>query len=149
MAEAAAAQAEASYHSPQSGIKSPFSGPRFVPALAGIRRLVVQIKAIEKGDLILLWGKAADYGGGGGGRDEPRLLATTSPQSSIKSPVLIALMCTTNRRIPASASKNQGPETGDLILLRLLAMAEAAAAGTNPERLAGTSTLNPAGLPRS
>jgi len=33
--------------------KSPFSGPRFVLALAGIRRLVVRIKATEKEDLIL------------------------------------------------------------------------------------------------
>ena len=33
--------------SPHTEIKSPCSGPRFVPALAGIRRLVVQIKAID------------------------------------------------------------------------------------------------------
>jgi len=37
--------------SPQSGIKSPFSGPGFVLALAGIRRRVVQIQVIEKDDL--------------------------------------------------------------------------------------------------
>ena len=35
-----------------SRIKSPFSGPRIVLVLTGIRRSVVQIKAIEKDDLI-------------------------------------------------------------------------------------------------
>ena len=35
-------------------IKSPFSVPGFALALAGIRRLVVRIKAIEKGDLMRL-----------------------------------------------------------------------------------------------
>jgi len=39
---------------PQSRITSPFSGPSFVLALAGIRWRVVQIKAIEKNDLIPL-----------------------------------------------------------------------------------------------
>ena len=37
--------------SSQRGTKSPFSGLGFVLALAGIRRFVVQIKAIEKQDL--------------------------------------------------------------------------------------------------
>ena len=37
---------------PQSGIKSPFPGPRFVLALAEIRRPVVQIKAVDKDDLV-------------------------------------------------------------------------------------------------
>jgi len=36
----------------QGGMKSPCPGPGFVLALAGIRRLVVQINAIEKDDLI-------------------------------------------------------------------------------------------------
>ena len=36
-------------------IKSPFSGPRCVLALAGIRKLVVQSKAIENDDLLPLW----------------------------------------------------------------------------------------------
>ena len=39
---------------PAPGIKSPFSYPYFVLALAGIRRLVVHIMAIEKDDLIPL-----------------------------------------------------------------------------------------------
>ena len=38
----------------QSGVKPTFSGPGFVLALAGIRRLVVHIKAIETDDLIPL-----------------------------------------------------------------------------------------------
>ena len=37
---------------PQSMIRSPFSGPRFVLALAGHRRPVVQIRATDKDDLI-------------------------------------------------------------------------------------------------
>ena len=37
--------------------------------------------------------------------------------SGIKSSFSIALMCTTSRRMPASASTNQGPETGDVVLL--------------------------------
>ena len=37
--------------SPQSRIKPPFSGHRFEPALAGIQRLVVQIRTIENDDL--------------------------------------------------------------------------------------------------
>jgi len=36
----------------QSWIESPFSDPRFVLALAGIRQLVIRIKAVEKDDLI-------------------------------------------------------------------------------------------------
>jgi len=39
-------------------VKSPCLGPGFALALAGIRRRVVQIKAIEKDDLIPLWGQA-------------------------------------------------------------------------------------------
>ena len=35
----------------------------------------------------------------------------------IKSPLSIALIYTTRRRIPASASTNQGPEKGDLVLV--------------------------------
>jgi hypothetical protein len=38
--------------SPQSRIKSPFSGPRFVLVLAVIRQPVVQMKAIEQDDLV-------------------------------------------------------------------------------------------------
>ena len=34
-------------------IKPPFSGARFALALAGIRRLAVQIKAVEEGDFVL------------------------------------------------------------------------------------------------
>ena len=37
-------------------------------------------------------------------------LTTTSPQSRIKSAFTIALICTTRRRILASASTNQGPK---------------------------------------
>jgi hypothetical protein len=37
-----------------------------------------------------------------------------SPQSGIKSFISIALICSTSRRIPASDSANQGPETGVL-----------------------------------
>jgi len=40
---------------PSPGIKSPFSGPVFALELTGIRRLVVQIKAIEKDDLLPLY----------------------------------------------------------------------------------------------
>jgi len=40
--------------SPQTRIKSPFSGPLFALALAGIRRRVVQIKANEKEDFLPL-----------------------------------------------------------------------------------------------
>ena len=36
--------------SPQSGIKSPSPDPGFVPALAGSRWLVVQIKTMKKKD---------------------------------------------------------------------------------------------------
>jgi len=43
-------------HCPHRGkpinLKSPCFGPEFVLALAGIRRLVVQIKAVEKEDLL-------------------------------------------------------------------------------------------------
>jgi hypothetical protein len=39
------------------------------------------------------------------------------PQSGIKSSVSVALMCTKRRRVPASASTNQGPEKGDFVLL--------------------------------
>jgi len=42
---------------------------------------------------------------------------TTSPQSGTNSPVFIALICTTRRRTLPSASRNQGPEKGDLIPL--------------------------------
>jgi len=45
--------------SPQSGIKSPFSGLEFEVALAGTRRLVVQIKAMEKHDVAPLGGLVA------------------------------------------------------------------------------------------
>ena len=38
-------------------------------------------------------------------------------ESVSKSSFSIPLICTTNRRIPASAGTNQGPEKGDLILL--------------------------------
>jgi len=37
---------------PQCGIKAPLLGPWFVLALAGIRRLAEQIKALEKDDLL-------------------------------------------------------------------------------------------------
>ena len=40
--------------SPQNEIKPPFLSPLFVLALAGIRPLVVHIKANAKGDLIRL-----------------------------------------------------------------------------------------------
>jgi len=46
--------------SPQSGIKSHFSGPRFVLAFAGIRRLAVQSKAVEKDDLLPRCGPVAE-----------------------------------------------------------------------------------------
>ena len=53
----------------------------------------------------------------------------------IKSSFSIVLICTTRRRIPASASTNQGPETGDLILLwrsiRTGARRNLATCGTN------------------
>ena len=39
-------------HSPQTVVKLPFSGPWFVPALAGIRRLVVHMKAARKDDVM-------------------------------------------------------------------------------------------------
>ena len=42
---------------PQSRTTSPFLGPGFVLALAGIRRLVVQINAIENDDLIPFCGR--------------------------------------------------------------------------------------------
>ena len=42
--------------SPQCAIKSPFKGPLFVLALAGIDRLVVHIKAIGNDDLLPLCG---------------------------------------------------------------------------------------------
>ena len=35
---------------------------------------------------------------------------TTGPQSRVKSSFFIALICTTSRRIPATARQNQGPE---------------------------------------
>jgi len=38
--------------SPQSRIESPFSGPRFVQVLAGIRRPVVHMMTIEQDDLV-------------------------------------------------------------------------------------------------
>ena len=41
----------------------------------------------------------------------------TSPQSAIKSSFSIALICTTSHRIPVSASTNQGPEKGEVVLL--------------------------------
>jgi len=41
----------------------------------------------------------------------------TSPQKRSKPSVSIALICTTGRRIPASASTHQGPGKGDLIAL--------------------------------
>ena len=37
---------------PQCGVKSPFGGPWFSLTLAGIRRFVVQIRSIEKSDLV-------------------------------------------------------------------------------------------------
>ena len=37
-------------------LKSPFSAPWFALARAGIRQLVVEIKAIENDDLLPLWG---------------------------------------------------------------------------------------------
>jgi len=40
---------------------------------------------------------------------------TTSPENGVKSSFPIALICTARRRIQASASTNQGPETGDLV----------------------------------
>ena len=44
-----------------------------------------------------------------------RPCTATSPQSRIKSSFPIALIFTTSRRIPASASTNNGPEKGDFI----------------------------------
>ena len=41
--------------------------------------------------------------------------APTCPESAIKSSVSIALICTTSRRIPASASANHGPKNGGLV----------------------------------
>jgi hypothetical protein len=41
-----------------------------------------------------------------------------SPQTGKKTPFPIAFICSKSRRIPASASTNQGPEKGDLIPLR-------------------------------
>ena len=46
---------------PKSRVKSPRSGPSFVLALAGIRRLAVQAKAVEKDNLIPLGGLADAY----------------------------------------------------------------------------------------
>ena len=43
------------------------------------------------------------------------LVVSTSPQSGIKSSLKLALVCTTRRRIPVSASTNQGPEKGNLV----------------------------------
>ena len=43
-----------------------------------------------------------------------KTLQSTSPQRGRKSCFTIALLCTTRRRIPESASANQGPEKGDL-----------------------------------
>ena len=40
--------------SPQSGVNSPFLGPRFVLALAKIQLPVIQIQAIETNDWLFL-----------------------------------------------------------------------------------------------
>ena len=42
-------------------------------------------------------------------------IATINPQCGVKPSVSIALICTTRRRIPSSASADQGPGKGDLI----------------------------------
>ena len=44
-------------------------------------------------------------------------IESTSLQSAIKASFSIAVICAASRRIPASASTNQGPGKGDLILL--------------------------------
>jgi len=88
--------------SPQSSIKSPVSGPAFVLALAGIRRLVVHAKATETGDLILLQALR-----------NAEKASKVLPAIMLKSSISIALVYTTSRRIPASASTNAGPKTSD------------------------------------
>ena len=45
-----------SFHQPSERDQITISGPRYLLALAGIRRRVVQIKAIEKNDLLPIWG---------------------------------------------------------------------------------------------
>ena len=49
-----------------------------------------------------------------------------SPQLGIKLSFEAALICTTSRRIPASASPNQGPEQGDLRAVRKKDLLDAA-----------------------
>ena len=41
---------------PACRVKLPFSGPGFVLARAGIQRAVMQIKVMEEGDLMKVWG---------------------------------------------------------------------------------------------
>ena len=48
--------------SPQSGIKSSFSGPSFVLAPAGIRRVVIQIQGNGTGDLAYMSGCPETHG---------------------------------------------------------------------------------------
>ena len=75
---------------------------KFVPALAGIRRLVQPITAAEKGDLMLHRGLVRRAKRGSTQPCSRRAAAAPG----IKSRFSVAVIGTTIRRIPASASTN-------------------------------------------
>ena len=97
----------------QSGIKSLFLSPRFVLALTGTRRLVVQIKAIEKDGLLPLGGLVVPAGpqsmAGAPASNMPPKPRFYLPQSGIiKSPFLRFQICTGAHRSPAACDTIQG-----------------------------------------
>ena len=83
-------------------------GPGFVLALAKMRRLAVQIQAVETDDLR----EEGHFEVGREGHETERALLA---QRGVKSSFEFVLIRTTRRWIQASASTNQGPEKGDLV----------------------------------
>jgi len=91
----------------RGGVKSSFPIALIVRHVAGFRRAPVQIK---KRGLMLLGGLV------GGTCAKPAQPAMASAHR-IKSSFPIALMCTTRRRIPTSASTNPGSKKRGVMLL--------------------------------
>jgi len=104
------------------GSNSLCSLPRYVPHVAGFRRGPAQSKKLKKA----IWSCS-------GGR---RVCAAAPvPRSRTKLSVSIASMCTTSRRIAASASTKQEPYKGVLVLLRRATGGRRCTTRPCPERL--------------
>ena len=96
-------------------IKSTFPGPQFLQALARIRRCVVQVQVIEKDDLHLdaLFTQDIHH-------LHAELRAAVGHEGHLRHRdanrfFQLPWICTTRRRIQASAGINRGPTEVDLI----------------------------------